>query len=51
MLQAWGRVAGRLCREKRWGGVLVDDGWSAEHEPSVCPGGKEGQWYPGLYQK
>jgi len=23
----------------------------AEHEPAVCPGGQEGQWHPGLYQK
>jgi len=22
-----------------------------EHEPAVCPGGQEGQWHPGLYQK
>ena len=23
----------------------------AEHEPAVHPGGQEGQWYPGLYQR
>ena len=23
----------------------------AEQEPAVCPGGQEGQWHPGLYQK
>ena len=26
--------------------MLVDS-----HEPAVCPGGQEGQWHPGLYQK
>ncbi|CAM9283037.1 unnamed protein product, partial [Bubo scandiacus] len=48
MLQAWGRVAGKLPGGKGPGGV----GWQpAEYEPAVCPGGQEGQWHPGLYQK
>lgn len=21
------------------------------HEPAVCPGGKEGQWHPDVYQE
>jgi len=38
-------VAGQLWRGKGPGGV----GWcSAEHEPTVCPGGQEGQQHPGL---
>jgi len=24
---------------------------SAEREPALCPGGQEGQWHPGFYQK
>ena len=47
-LQAWGRVAGRLCGRNGPGGV---DQHSAEHEPAVCPGGQEGQRHPGLYQQ
>ena len=47
-LQAWGRVAGRLCRGNRPGGI---DRHLAEHEAATCPGGQEGQWLPVLYQK
>ena len=32
-------------------GSWCTDGQSAEHEPTVCPGGQEGQWHPGLYQE
>jgi len=40
MLQAWGRVAERLCREKEFGGA----GQSlADHEPAVCTADQEGQ--------
>jgi len=48
MLQACRGVAGKLPSGKgRWGvGQQV-----AEQEPAVCPGGQEGQWYPGLYQE
>ena len=46
MLQARGRVAGKLCGEK--GGVNLQQ---AEHDPSVCPGSHECQWHPGLHQK
>ena len=48
MLQAWGRVAGKLCRGNGSGSVCLP---SAKHEPTVCPGGQEDQWHPGLYQK
>ena len=44
----WGRVAGRLYRGNGPGGIGQ---CSAEHELTVCPGGQEGQWHPGLYQK
>ena len=37
------------CIEETDTGILVNT--SAEHEPAVCPGGQEGQWHPGLYQK
>ena len=41
----WKAVRGKGC-----GGGSID--WQpAEHEPAVCPGGQEGQWHPGLYQK
>ena len=33
------------CLMERDLGVLM------EYEPSVCPGGQEGQWHPGLYRK
>ena len=39
LLQAWGRVAGRLWEGKGSGGV---GHCSAEREPAVCPGGREG---------
>ena len=48
MLQAWGRVAGKLPGGKGPWGVGRQP---AEHEPAVCPGGQEGQWHPGLYQE
>lgn len=48
MLQAWGRVAGKLCGGKESKDVGQH---SAEHEPAVCPDGQEGQWHPGLYQQ
>ena len=48
VLQAWGRVVGRLCRGDGPGGFGQ---CLAEHEPAVCPGGQKGQWHPGLYQK
>jgi len=38
MLQAWGRVTGKLPSSKRSG---VADRQPAEHEPAVCPGGKK----------
>lgn len=46
MLLTWGRVAERLRRENRPGGIGL---CLAEHEPSVCPGGQEDQQHPGLY--
>ena len=36
------------CVEEMDLGILID---ATEHEPAVCPGGQEGQWHPGLYQK
>jgi len=48
MLQAWGRVAERLCGRNRTEGVGQS---SDEHEPAACPAGKEGEWHPGLHQK
>ncbi|TRZ14634.1 hypothetical protein HGM15179_012475 [Zosterops borbonicus] len=36
------------AQEERDLGVLVT---AAEHEPTVCPGGQEGQWHPGLDQE
>ena len=36
------------CQSERDLGVLID---SRLNEPAVCPGGQEGQWHPGLYQK
>ncbi|GAB0210307.1 mitochondrial enolase superfamily member 1 [Grus japonensis] len=47
-LQAWGRVAGKLPSRKGPGGIGQQ---LAEYEPTVCPGGQEGQEHPGLYQK
>jgi len=47
-LQAWGRVAGKLCGGKEavgTGQCLVD------HKSVVCLGGQEGQWHLGLSQK
>ena len=40
MLQAWGRVTGRLCRGNAPGNVVQ---CSAEHEPAVYPACQEGQ--------
>ena len=37
------------CLAEKDLGVLVDK--PAEYKPTVCPGGQEGQWHPGLYQK
>ncbi|GAB0186279.1 hypothetical protein GRJ2_001093200 [Grus japonensis] len=48
MLQAWGRVAGRLPGRKGPGHMGQQP---AEYESAVCPGGPEGQQHPGLYQK
>ena len=47
-LQAGGGVAGKLPSGKGPWGVGLQ---AAEHEPAVCPGGKEGQWHPGLYHE
>ena len=48
MLQAWGRVAGKLPSGKGpWGAGQQ----TAEHEPAVCPGGQEVQRHPGFYQE
>ena len=47
-LWAWGRGTGKLPGGKGPGGVGRQ---LAEYEPAVCPGGQEGQWHPGLYQK
>ena len=48
MLQAWGRVSGKLpSRKGSWGAGRQP----AEHEPVVCPGGQEDQRHPGLYQE
>ena len=47
-LQAWDRVAGRLCGGNRSGDV---GRCLAEREPAVCTGSQEGQWHSGLYQK
>ena len=43
MLQAGDRVAGQCPGRKGPGG---SDSQPAEHEPAVCPGGREGQWHP-----
>ncbi|RMB98887.1 hypothetical protein DUI87_24431 [Hirundo rustica rustica] len=43
-----GKVWLDSAQEERDLGVLVT---AAEHEPAVCPGGQEGQWYPGLYRE
>ena len=48
MLQAWGRVAGKLPSRKGPGGVGQD---VAEHEPATCPGGQEGHKHPSSCQK
>ena len=40
ILQAWGRVAGKLCRRKESKGITCQ---LAEHEPAVFPVGQEGQ--------
>ena len=48
MLQVWDRVAERLWRRNRPGGV---NQLLAEHELTACPGGQEGQWHPGLYEE
>ena len=37
MPQAWGRMAGRLCREKESGSIGQS---SADHELVLCPGGQ-----------
>jgi len=47
MLQAWGRVTGKLYGGKQSGSASQQP---AEHEPTVCPGEQEGQWHPDLYQ-
>ena len=44
-LQAWDRVAGRLCKGRGLGGIGQR---LAEHKPAVCPGGQEGQWHSGI---
>ena len=36
------------CEEERDLGVLVDAQLNMSHEPTVCPGGQEGQCHPGL---
>ncbi|RMB92363.1 hypothetical protein DUI87_31238 [Hirundo rustica rustica] len=43
-----GKVWLDSAQEERDLGVLVP---VAEHEPTVCPGGQEGQWHPGLHQE
>ena len=48
MLQAWGRVAGRLCRGNG-PGVLIDAQLNMNQQ--CAQGGQEGQWHPGLHQK
>lgn len=42
-LQVWDRVPRRLCERNRPGSVGP---CSAEHEPTVYPGGQGGQWHP-----
>jgi len=46
--QAWGGVAGKMPDGK---GPRCTGRQLAEYEPTVCPGGQEGQWHPGLYQE
>ncbi|KAJ7409908.1 adhesion G protein-coupled receptor B3-like protein [Willisornis vidua] len=47
-LQMWGKISGKLPRGKEpWDAAQQP----ADHKPTVCPGGQEGQWNPGLYQK
>jgi len=47
-IKAWGRVAGKLPSRKGPGDVGPQ---RTEHEPAVCPGGQEGEWYPRRHQK
>ena len=48
MLQAWGRVAGKLPgREGPW----PVGRQPAEHKPAACPGGQEDHRHLGLYQE
>ena len=48
VVQAQGRVTGKLPVSKGPGGGGCQ---LTEHEPAVCPGGQEGQWHPGFYEK
>jgi len=43
-----GNLAGKLHSGKESGSA---GGQPAACGPAVCPGGQEGQWHPGLYQK
>jgi len=46
--KAWGRVAGRLRKRNRPGGVGQ---CLTEHQPAIYPSGQEVQWHPDMYQK
>ena len=48
VLQAWGRVAGKLPVGK---GPKCVGRQLGEDEPAVCPDGQAGQRHPGLYQE
>jgi len=48
MLQAWGRVAGRLWGRNGFGSAGKH---LAEHEPAVSPSAQESQWHLCLNQK
>jgi len=47
-VRASGRVVGNLPGREEYVGAGQQ---LAECEPAVYPGGQEGQWHPGLYQK